>query len=120
MDSHRQLQPTGPKAFGSSKCSWKRQNNHSKEGGRSQRFDKSDRPSVGASGSEGHGHGNSSLGHKRKQPPNEQKKKKYWIKVSRSCLKQNFSKGLRPALALIVVSRVTSLEPVLSLSLSEY
>jgi hypothetical protein len=59
---------------------WKRQYKYSK-GGRSQRFDKSNKPFVGASGSEGHGHGNSSLGHTRKLPPNEQKKKNSWIEA---------------------------------------
>jgi len=53
-DSHRQLQPTGPKASGSSKGSWKRQNKHSK-GGHTQRFDKPNKPIVGSFGSEGHG-----------------------------------------------------------------
>jgi len=77
-DSQRQLQPVGPKTFGSSKGSWKRQNNHP-EGGHNHRYDKPNKPSLGASGSEGHGHGNSSLGHKRKLPPNEQKKKDSWI-----------------------------------------
>jgi hypothetical protein len=51
------------------------------EGGRLERFDKSNKPFVGASGSAGHGHGNSSLGHNRKLPPNEQKKKDSWIKA---------------------------------------
>jgi hypothetical protein len=36
---------------------------------------------VGASCSEGHGHGNSSLGHKQKLPPNEHKKNDSWIKA---------------------------------------
>jgi hypothetical protein len=69
-----QLQPTGLKTFGPSKSSWKEQKKHS-EGGRSQSFDKSNRPFVGTFGSGGHGHGNSSLGKKRKVPPHEQKKK---------------------------------------------
>jgi hypothetical protein len=79
-DLERQLQPTGPKASSSSKGSWKRHNKHL-EGGHTQRYDKPNKPSVGASGSEGHGHGKSSLGHKRKLPPNEQKKKDSWIKA---------------------------------------
>ena len=58
-DSQRQLQPTGPKASGSSKGSWKRHNKYP-EGGHPQHFDKSNKLLVGASGSEGHGHGNSS------------------------------------------------------------
>jgi len=58
------------------KSSWKKQK-YSEDG----RFDKSNKPFVGASGSEGHGHGNYSLGHKRKLPPQEQKKKVSWIKA---------------------------------------
>ncbi len=59
MDSQRQLQSTGLKASGSSKGSWKKQNKYLGRG-RSQRFDKSNKPYVGAFGSEGHGHGKSS------------------------------------------------------------
>ena len=51
------------------------------EGGLSQTFDKSNRPSVGTSIIEGHGHGNSSIGHTRKLPPHEQKKKDSWLKA---------------------------------------
>jgi hypothetical protein len=40
--------------------------------------------------------------------------------LSRICLKRNFSKGLRPALALLVVSRVVSLKHVLSQNLPDY
>ncbi len=72
MDSKRQLHPTGLKALGTSKNNKKKQNKDL-DGGRSQRFDKSNKPYVGAFGGEGHGHGNSSLGHKRKLSPNEQK-----------------------------------------------
>jgi len=75
-----QLQPTGSKASGSSKGNRKRQNKHS-EGGRPQHFDKPNRPSACAFGNEGHGHGNSSLGQKRKLPSHEQNKKDSWIKA---------------------------------------
>ena len=71
--SQRQLQPTGPKASFSSKGNWNRHNEHSK-GGRPQHFDKPNKPCVDTYGNEGHGYGNSSLGHKRKLPPHEQKK----------------------------------------------
>ena len=74
VDSQRQLQSTGPKISGSSKSNWERQNTHL-EGGRSQSFHKSNRLFGGAYVSEGHGHGNSSLGQKRNMPPHEQKKK---------------------------------------------
>ena len=70
VDAQRQLQSTGSKPSGFGKRCWKKQKYS--EGGR---FDKSNKPSVGASGSEGHGHGNSLLGHKQKLPPHEQKKK---------------------------------------------
>jgi hypothetical protein len=42
------------------------------------------------------------------------------LRLSRNCLLQNFSKELRPALALIVVSMVISLRLVLSQSLPDY
>ena len=71
MDSQRQLQPTGPKTSGSN---WKKQKKNS-EDGRSHSYDKSSRPFGDAFGGEVHGHGNSSLGQKRKSPPREQKKK---------------------------------------------
>jgi len=76
VDSQRQLQPTSPKASIPSKGSWKRQKKHS-EGGRSHSFDNSKIPYVAASSSEGHGHGNSSIGHKRKMPPHEKKIKRF-------------------------------------------
>ena len=79
MDPQRQLYSAVPKTSGSSESNWKKQKHL--EGGSPHHFDKSNRPSVGASGSEGHGHGNSSLGQKRKLPPNEQKKKDSWIKA---------------------------------------
>ena len=60
-DTQQTLQPTGTKTSGLSKRSWKGQSKHS-EGERSQSFDKSNRRFVGAFGSVGHGHGNSSLG----------------------------------------------------------
>jgi len=41
-------------------------------------------------------------------------------RLSRNCLRQNFSKGLRPALALIVVmSRVITLRHILSRNLRD-
>jgi len=89
VDSQRQLQPTVLKAFGSSKGNWKRRNKHSK-GGRSQHFDKFIRPSICASGSEGHGHGNSSIGHKRKLPPRAQKKKDSWLKAKQKLSQAEF------------------------------
>ena len=42
------------------------------------------------------------------------------LRLSRNCLKPKFSKGLKPALALIVVSRVISLRHVLSQSPPDY
>ena len=79
MDAQRQLPPTGSKPSSYGKGSWKKQKYS--EGRRSERYDKSNKLFVGASGSEGHGHGNSSLGHKRKLPPHEQKKNDSWIKA---------------------------------------
>ena len=73
VDAQRQLPPTGSKPSGSGKGSWKKQKYP--EGGRPERYDKSSKPFVGASVSEGHGHGNSSQGHKRKLPPREKKKR---------------------------------------------
>ena len=70
VDAQRQLPSAGSKPSSSGKSSWKKQK-YSVDG----RFDKSNKPSVVVFGSEGHGHGNSSLGHKRKLPPHEQKKK---------------------------------------------
>ena len=55
VDSHRQLPPHGSKPSGSGRSSWKKQ--RYSEGGRPKRFDKSNKPYVGASGSEGYGHG---------------------------------------------------------------
>jgi hypothetical protein len=52
--------------------------------------------------------------------PHEQKKKNSWINAKQKCLKQNFNKGLRPALALLVVSRIISLRLVLSQRLPSY
>ena len=94
MDSERQLQPTVPKASGSSKGSRKRQNKHS-EDGRSQQFDESNRSFVGASGSEGRGHGNSSIGQKRKLPPREQKKKDSWIKAKHKLSLAEFQQRIK-------------------------
>ena len=119
VDAQRQLPPTGSKPSDSGKGSWKKQKYS--ESGRSELYDKSNKPSVGASRSEGHGHGNSSLiGHKRKMPPHEQKKNILGLRLNRNSLKQNFNKELKPALALIVVSRVTSLRHVLNQSLPNY
>ena len=83
----------GHKASGSSKGNWKRQK-HSK-GGRPHHFDKSNRPYVGASGSEGHGHGNSSLGQKRKLPPHGQKKKNSWIKAKQKLSPAKFQQRIK-------------------------
>jgi hypothetical protein len=94
VDSKRQLQLTGSKVFGSSKGSWKRQNKHS-EGGRSQHFDNSNRPYAGASDIEGHGLGNSSLGHKRKLPPHEQKKMDSWIKAKQKLTQAEFQQRIK-------------------------
>ncbi len=69
MDAQRQPPPTGSKPSGSGKSSLKK--HKYSEGGRSKRFEKSNKPSVGAFGSEGQGHGLSSLGQKRKPPPHE-------------------------------------------------
>ena len=65
------------------------------EGGRSQSFDKSHRPSGGASGSEGHGHGNSSLGLKRTLPPHEQKKKNSWVKAKHKSSQAEFQQRIK-------------------------
>ena len=94
VDSQRQLQPTGPRTFGPSKGSWKRQSKHL-EGGRSQAFYKSNRPSGGASGSMGHGHGNSSFGQKRKLPPHEQKKKDSWIKAKQKSSRAEYQQRIK-------------------------
>jgi len=48
------------------------------------------------------------------------RKKILGLRLSRNRLGQNISKGLRPALALIVVSRVISSRLVLSQSLLDY
>jgi hypothetical protein len=70
-DTQRQIQQsTGSTISGYSKSSWKGHNKHS-EGGRFFPFDKSNRSSLGASCSGSHGHGNFSLGQKRKPPPRE-------------------------------------------------
>jgi hypothetical protein len=42
------------------------------------------------------------------------------LRLNKDCLKQNFDKELKPALASIVVSRVTSLRHVLSQRLPDY
>jgi hypothetical protein len=77
-----------PTPSGSGKGSWKKQK--CSEGGRPERYDKSNKPYVGASGSEAHGHGNSSLRHKRKLPPHEQKKKNFWIKAKQKLSQAEF------------------------------
>jgi hypothetical protein len=48
------------------------------------------------------------------------RKKILGSKLNRNCLRQNFSKELRPARALIVVSKVISLRLLLSQSLLDY
>ena len=94
VDSHRQLQSTVPKASGFSKGGWKKQNKSS-EGGRPQHFDKPNRPFVGASRSEGYGHGYSSLGQKRKLPPHEQNKKNSWIKAKQILSQAEFKQRIK-------------------------
>ncbi len=90
VDAHRQLPSAGSKPSGSGKSSWKKEKYT--EGGR---FDKSNKPSIGASGSEGHGHGNSSLGHKRKLPPRDQKKKDSWIKAKQKMSPAEFQQRIK-------------------------
>ena len=67
----------GPKTSGSSKSNWKGQNKHSES--LNMLISHVDIPSGGASRSGSHGHGNSSLGQKRKLSPHEQKKRDSWI-----------------------------------------
>ena len=117
--SQRQLQPTGPKASSSSKGSWKRQNKYP-EGGHSQRFDKSNKPSVGAYGSEGHGHGNSSPGHKRKLPPNEQKKKDSWMKAKQNLSQAEFQQRIKTGSCIYCGEQGHILRHALSQRLSNY
>ncbi len=93
VDVQRQLHSTGSKPSGSGKGSWKKQKYL--EGGRSKCYDKSNKPSVGAYGSEGHGHGNSSIGHKRKLPPHEQKKKDSWIKAKQKLSPAEFQQRIK-------------------------
>ena len=57
VDARRQLPSTGSKPSGYGKSSWKKQTYS--EGGR---FDKSNKPSIGAFGSDDYGHVNSSQG----------------------------------------------------------
>jgi hypothetical protein len=92
VDAQRQLPPPGSKPYGSGKSIWKKQKYS--EGGRSERFDKKKR-SVGASGSEGYGHGNSSHGQKRKLPPHEQKKKDSWIKAKQKLSQAEFQQRIK-------------------------
>jgi hypothetical protein len=91
VDAQRQLPSTGLKPSGSGKRSWKTQK-YSDEGGR---FGKSNKPFVVGSGSEGHGHGNSSLRHKRKLPPHEQKKKESWIKAKKKLSPTEFQQRIK-------------------------
>ena len=102
MDSHRHLQSAGSTTSSSSKVSWKRQKHL--EGGRSHHhLDKFNRPygvafggaSVGVVGSDGHGHGNSSLGQKRKLPPREQKKNDSWIKAKQKLSPTEFQQRIK-------------------------
>ena len=93
VDAQRQLPPTGSKPSGSSKGSWKKQKYSQVR--RSERYDKPNKPYVGAFGSEGHGHGNSLLGHKRKLPPYEQKKKDSWIKVKQKLSQAEFQQRMK-------------------------
>ena len=93
MNAHRQLPPTGSKPSGSGKGSWKKLKYS--EVGCSERYDKSNKPFVGAFGSEGHGHDNSSLGHKRKLPPHEQKKNISWIKAKQKLSQAEFQQRIK-------------------------
>jgi hypothetical protein len=93
VDSQRQLPSPGSKPFGSGRSSWKKQKYS--EGGRQKRFDKSNKPFEGASGSEGYGHGNSSQGQKRKLPPREQKKKDSWIKAKQKLSQAEFQQRIK-------------------------
>jgi hypothetical protein len=63
--------------------------------GHTRRFDKSNKPSVGACGSEGHGHGNSSLWYERKLPPNEEKKNDSWIKAKQKLSQAEFQQRIQ-------------------------
>ena len=122
VDSQRQLQPTGPKASGSSKGRWKRHTKHS-EGGRPQHFDKPNRPFVGAYGSVGHAYMDMLIPHYGRRGNcllMSKRKRILGLRLSRNCLKQHFSKGLKPALTLIAVSRVISLRHVQSQSRPNY
>jgi hypothetical protein len=65
------------------------------EGGRFERYDNYNKPSLGACGSEVHAHGNSSLGHKRKLPPHEQKKKDSWIKAKYKLSQAEFQQRIK-------------------------
>jgi hypothetical protein len=60
-----------------------------------ERSKKSDKPSIGASGSKGHGHGLSSLGQKRKLPPHEQKKKDSWLKAKQKLSPAEFQQRIK-------------------------
>ena len=93
VDAQRQLPSTGSKPSGSCKSRWKKQK-YSKSG-RSERYDKSNKSLVSASGSVGHGHGNSSLGHKRKLPPHEQQKTDSWIKVEQKLSQAKFQQRIK-------------------------
>jgi hypothetical protein len=93
VDSQRKLSPQGSKPSGSGKSSWKKQKYL--EGGRFERLDKPNKPSVGASGNEGYGHGNSSQGQKRKLPPHEQKKKDSWIKAKQKLSPAEFQQRIK-------------------------
>ena len=93
LDSQRQLPPQGSKPSRSGRSIWKKQKYS--EGGRPERFDKFNKPSVGAFGSEGYGHGNSSQGHKRKLPPHEQTKKDSWIKAKHKLSPAEFQQRIK-------------------------
>ena len=55
----------------------------------------SPKPYVGASGSEGYGHGNSSQGQNRKLLPREQKEKDSWIKAKQKLFKAEFQQKIK-------------------------
>ncbi len=92
VDAQRQLPSPSSKPFGSGKDNWKNQK-HS--GAHHERYDRTSKPCVGTFGSESHGYGNSSLGQKRKLPPNEQKKNDSWVKAKQYFSPAEFQQRLK-------------------------
>jgi hypothetical protein len=64
-------------------------------GGLSQSFDKFNRPSGGAFGNEGYGHGNSSLEQNKKRIPHEHKKKDSWLKAKHTLSQAEFQQSIK-------------------------